>query len=530
MARSRSFDRVLSAFRLAHLAETNGLSTDDVLARRDAARDASADVSRRRFLATTALTAGAALTGGVTFAAAPRIAIVGGGLAGLACADRLRAKGLPSVVFEASTRFGGRCVSNRTLVSGMACEGGGELIDTAHKTMLAYANEFGLPVESYVRKRAAERYYFFGRSWSEAEVVDQFRQVVAGMQADLRAISGSATAYASNAADVAFDQLDLATYFATRTAGLPLIEAVLNEAYLAEYGRETSEQSTLNFLGFMRLNKQSKFEPFGVSDERYHLRQGNDGIVAGLAQKLAGSIQTGARLTRLARTATGRYQLFFNGSTRPELADAVVIAIPFTVLRQVDLDPSLNLSADKRRVIDTLGYGTNAKTMVAFVGRPWEELAAASGGVYSDLPNLQNSWESNRANAAGFGIITDYASGLRGQSLRTGALQSQVDSFLSDFDVAIPGVRARAVKNGSAYVAHLEHWPSNPFSLGSYTCYRPGQFTSVAGLEGQAAGALKFAGEHTDSFYSWQGYMEGACLSGIRAADEIRADIRNRRL
>jgi monoamine oxidase len=33
-------------------------------------------------------------------------------------------------------------------------------------------------------------------------------------------------------------------------------------------------------------------------------------------------------------------------------------------------------------------------------------------------------------------------------------------------------------------------------------------------------------GEHTDSFYSWQGYMEGACLSGLRTAGEVLADIK----
>ena len=75
-------------------------------------------------------------------------------------------------------------------------------------------------------------------------------------------------------------------------------------------------------------------------------------------------------------------------------------------------------------------------------------------------------------------------------------------------------------------MAHLEHWPTNPWSLGSYTCYQTGQFTSIAGLEGQSAGPLKFAGEHADSFYSWQGFMEGACLSGIRAANEILADVK----
>jgi monoamine oxidase len=32
---------------------------------------------------------------------------------------------------------------------------------------------------------------------------------------------------------------------------------------------------------------------------------------------------------------------------------------------------------------------------------------------------------------------------------------------------------------------------------------------------------LLFAGEHTNSFYEWQGFMEGAALSGIAAAKAI---------
>jgi len=412
-------------------------------------------------------------------------------------------------------------------VSGMACENGGELIDTSHKTMLRYANELKLGLESYIKKSGRETFWFFGRIWPEEEVVDLFRAVVARMQPDLHAISGAATFFDHNGADVAFDQMDLATYFATRTAGLSGLEALLNEAYLAEYGLETWQQSTLNFLGFMRLNKRSKFEPFGVSDERFHLVDGNDGIIRGLTGRIRGPVVTGARLTRLARSASGRVLLYFNGSSTPEVADAVVLAIPFTTLRQVQLDASLGWSGDKHRAIATLGYGTNAKTMVAFEGRPWDELYGASGGAYSDLPNLQCTWETNRARAVRYGIITDYASGTRGAALRTAQLQQQVGSFLTDFDVAFPGAAWRAATRQGKYVAHLEPWPSNPYSLGSYTCYMPGQFTSIAGLEGQAAGPVKFAGEHADSFYSWQGFMEGACLSGIRAANEILAEIKS---
>lgn len=520
---ARSLHRIWS---LALEANRRRWSTHDVITRHlDRQRRT---LSRRHFVRTVThgVAAGAALSAYRVGAAAPRVAIVGGGLAGLTCADRLQRAGITATVYEAASRLGGRCFSNRTLVPGMACENGGELIDTGHKTVLGYANEFGLALESYIKKRGEESYYFFGRHWSEAEVVNEFRQVVDRMQRDLRAISGSATFYRHTAHDVAFDHLDLATYFASRTNGLPLVAAVLNEAYLAEFGLETWQQSTLNFLGFMRLNRQSKFEPFGVSDERYHLIDGNDGLVAGLQSKLRGPLLTGARLTKLARTAGGRYQLYFNGSTRPDTADAVVLAVPFSVLRRVDLDASLGLSADKARAIASLGYGMNAKTMIAFRGRPWATLHGSGGGAYSDLANLQTCWESNRGRARQFGIITDYASGARGAALRVNALDRQVGQFLTDFDTVLPGMQAAAARAGGRYVAHLEHWPSNPNALGSYTCYTPGQFTTVAGLEAEPAGLVKFAGEHTDSFYSWQGFMEGACLSGIRAANELLADVK----
>ncbi|MET0500909.1 MAG: FAD-dependent oxidoreductase, partial [Candidatus Binatia bacterium] len=99
--------------------------------------------------------------------------------------------------------------------------------------------------------------------------------------------------------------------------------------------------------------------------------------------------------------------------------------------------------------------------------------------------------------------------------------------FLTDLDNVFPGALAAATRDASGrFLVHLEHWPSNPLTQGSYTCYRPGQFTSIAGNEGTPVGNLYFAGEHTNSFYDWQGFMEGAALSGIQAANEILQDIK----
>ena len=522
--------RLARLMRVAAFCERRGISAADALG---LAREAEErDWSRREFLRASAGAAAAVSLGLAGRAVArpvrgsPRIAIVGAGLAGLVCADTLLGRyGLSATIYEAhAKRIGGRCFSLRGLVAGKVAENGGEFIDTTHKTMRAYANEFNLAREDVGRAPGDVAYFFDNQRFTDKEVVEEYRQLVERMRPDLQASSGEPTFFAHNAMDVVLDRRSLAEYLDMRAWDLPLARAAISEAYVAEYGLEPSEQSCLNMLLFIHLDKRRRFTPFGVfSDERFHLVGGNDAIATNIAARLPEPVQMGMQLTEL-RMNAGEYELKFQGNAT-RVADTVVLTLPFTVLRQVKLDPSLGLSVDKRNAIDTLGYGTNAKTMIAFNGKPWLS-SGSNGSAYTDLTNVQTTWETSPMTPGAMSILTDYAGGNRGADLKPDSVQQQVAAFLAGLESVYPGVANAAVKNGVQFVAHLEHWPSNPLSQGAYTCYRLGQFTSVAGLEGQAAGRLKFAGEHTDSFYSWQGFMEGACLSGIRAAEEIVADIR----
>ena len=83
--------------------------------------------------------------------------IVGAGLAGLTCAHRLRQAGIPSTIYEAQQRVGGRCWSTRTVVPGLVGEHGGELIDTGHHRIRALAAELGLPLEDRLAAERASR-------------------------------------------------------------------------------------------------------------------------------------------------------------------------------------------------------------------------------------------------------------------------------------------------------------------------------------------------------------------------------------
>jgi monoamine oxidase len=539
VSRSPIFSEVARALRIARLCNDRGLSAAEGLdrAREAETRHAALRRSRREWLKTIARTGAA---GAAAFAASPvhrvlagaprpsvDVGIVGAGLAGLACADSLAGSGVEAAVYDANTRPGGRCWSLRGFFPGQVAERGGEFIDNPHKTMLGYARRFGLAVEDVLKEPGEVFYYFDGEHVPEAAVVDEFREFVDAMRVDLRRLSGEVTALSHTDADVEIDRTSLLAYLdgangAGLTAGR-IARAVISEAYVAEYGLEPDQQSCLNFLFFVHADRRSKFTPFGVfSDERYHVVDGNDRIVERLAQGLR-PIAYGMTLAAVRRTAGGRIELTFETGRRrvTRTHDAVVLAIPFTTLRDVELDPTLGLSPEKRAAIDLLGYGNNAKMMIGFDGRPWIE-RGGNGTAYADLPHVQTTWETNPSRAtARRGVLTDYSGGARGAALDPRRTQSEAQLFLGDLDRVFPGAWQAASRENGNVAAHLEHWPSNPLTRGSYTCYMPGQFTTIAGLEGLPADNLFFAGEHADSFYQWQGFMEGAALSGIAAAAGI---------
>lgn len=537
MSRTSSFHRFVRAVRIGNYCKDQTLPTREGVEQLAYLQSQRA-LTRRQFLADVGKLASAGAVATMldpwsrVFAAPPAapqvsVGIVGAGLAGLACANELRRHGITAKLYDAASRVGGRCWSLREFFPGQVAERGGEFIDTPHKTLLGYVKDFGLAIEDVDKQPGEVFYYFGGQRYAESAIVDEYRAFVPAMRSDLRKLSNEPTAADHTSADILLDTLSLAEYLDRRGAGR-LLTSVIEHAYKAEYGLEIDEQSCLNFLLFIHADRRSKFTPFGIfSDERYHVVDGNDRIAEGLSSRLPGQIETGMRLVRVLKTGAGKIELTFalGAATRQASFDAAVLALPFTTLREVELDAGLGLPTWKIEAIQSLGYGTNAKMMLGFNGRPWLALGG-NGESYSDLANHQLTWESNPTRASiDRGVLTDYSSGARGAALNPANLQGEAATFLNDLNVVFPGALTAATRDGSGKLrVHLEHWPSNPLTKGSYTCYRPGQFTAIAGNEGRPVGNLHFAGEHANSFYEWQGFMEGAALSGIQAAREILQD------
>lgn len=443
-----------------------------------------------------------------------RIAVVGAGMAGLLCAYRLREAGLDPTVYEASARAGGRMWTARgKLQDAQLVELGGEFIDSEHSTLLGLADELGIALDDLTPEPGirADSYFIAGRLLSETEIVDAFRPLAARMQEALRA--------AEQDPDV-FAKLDAQSIGAWLDAQPDLdanLSKLLRIAYVGEYGLPADEQSVLNLLWLIDSERPDPFRVFGDSDERFHAHLGNDQFPTELAKRLGERVQFGHRLTRV-REFGRKYRLSFDreGGALEREFDSVVLAIPFSVLRQVDL--ALELPPLKRQIIRELGYGTNAKVFGQFQSRVWLEQHRASGGSISDLAP-QATWDTSRGQAGASGVLTVFLGGREGLEAGAGTAEERMRGFLGDLDTIFPGTRA-AYREGSAL---RMHWPSMPFALGSYTCYRPGQAV-WSGQEGERVGHVHFCGEHTSVDY--QGYMEGAAESGERVAREILSDFR----
>jgi monoamine oxidase len=101
-------------------------------------------------------------------------------------------------------------------------------------------------------------------------------------------------------------------------------------------------------------------------------------------------------------------------------------------------------------------------------------------------------------------------------------VRAAVDRFLPLLDEVWPGASAHY-----AGTATLSYPTGDPHLLGSYSAYTLGQLTTFGGYEGVRQGRIHFAGEHCSR--EFPGFMEGAAAAGIRAAEEILADLERSR-
>ncbi len=296
---------------------------------------------------------------------------------------------------------------------------------------------------------------------------------------------------------------------------------LLNVAYNIEFGLETKDQSSLLMVDFIGTDLDKPFEIFGESDEAWRIKGGSSALINALVASLKdkAEMQLGHALTEI---ATKDEQIVINlaapgGGMRTEGYDAVVLALPFTKLREVKGLEGLELGEEKLKCIREYGFGQNGKVMIGTTSRVWRSPdsglpAPSNGSFYSDL-GFQDLYETSRAQPGEAGIITNYI------GIKAGITdaKSALDAFRAD----LPKMSPKMAESLDPNAVTSFFWGPYPYTLGSYAATKPGQYTTFPEVAAEPAldGRLQFAGEHTS--VDWFGFMNAAVESGNRVADAL---------
>jgi monoamine oxidase len=344
------------------------------------------EYSRREFLKRAGVTGAAVAVAGpvalsqrANAATAPRIAIVGGGIAGLNAALRLADKGYASTIYEASPdRVGGRMHSDTGyFANGQVAEFCGELIDTGHMTIRQLAQRFKLPTVDLLGAEpngTEDTYWFFGGYYSKDQADKDFQPIHQTLQGQVQATSYPTTYKIHTDAGVFFDQMSVYDWIETYVAAghRSPMGALLDAAYNIEYGAETTDQAALNLMYLLGYNASpGNFLIYGASDERFHIAGGNQQLPEAIANYLGRqTIEQGWAMRSIRANADGTVSMSFSTPDKNQTvtADHAILALPFAVLRTLDYTKA-GFDSLKKTAITQLGAGRNGKLQLQFSSR-----------------------------------------------------------------------------------------------------------------------------------------------------------------
>ncbi|WP_019528097.1 flavin monoamine oxidase family protein [Dasania marina] len=469
--------------------------------------------------------------GGPPSSSDPRVAVIGAGLAGLRCAHRLNklGSGFNISVYEASTRLGGRCYTARGYFDdGQITEWGGEFINTSQTEIRNLAHKLGLTLDDeHASPPDGKQWmgYVDGQYYTESQIGSDWDiELILTLNNALQAAPnpGQVTYENYNAEHLRLDNMLAADWMDEIGLGRnSSIGRLMLGLGVSELGVDPNEQSALNMLGIMGTRPQP-------AAERFRIRGGADQLITGMEQELpSGTVVTDKALTAIQGDSNGPYTLSFNDGSSA-VCDALVLALPFTTLRDVDIAPAIwnAFRPQKRQAINELGMGHNAKVQVQCNSRTWHnpinvggEIISCNGSTLTDPDSHIVSWDPTSNQAGSKGVLANYLGGSKGLNLSsTQPFQvshaNDVSNFLNSVNNVFPGTAAAF--NGKALTSD---WTINPWSKGSYSSFWQGQYTSFGGAPAKPEGNIFFAGEHTDS--KDHGYLNGAVRSGERAAIEV---------
>lgn len=442
------------------------------------------------------------LTVSVLFAgSAPKISVVGAGLAGLTAAYRLEKMGHPVTVYEARGRLGGRV---HTVSAGNSYTelGGQNFFDGGlAENITALTEELGIETLTCPINPAHAQYVYQGKAYSYFDVFRNFKKL------PTESLYLSLKETAANAKNLN----EILTIFSEEDDHFRFVAESRMRGYEGNDCKDLSNYYVDSFWKFF----ESGFEIAGLENlgeeipwAMQSVKGGNKCLIDALASQLLHPVHTHFVLQKISSTQGGKIQLQFKNGQKM-VTDIAILALPCSTLRDVEIEEGL-IPEDQRHAIEILQYGTNAKILVPIQLNDLHVPGFSQTGLAATWFNQDHS------------IMTLYYGGAHGVFDSSNAK--------GIFEKEIPALKLLYPKMSFSKEGSIVgmSWINEEFSKGSYSSWGVGQYEIFGELKEDDCGEtvrkvfrsvngnIFFAGEHTA--LEEPATMEGAVESGERAA------------
>jgi monoamine oxidase len=414
--------------------------------------------------------------------------IVGAGLSGLAAAYALKKAGWRVTVLDARHRIGGRVLSYSFPQSpNLICELGGEWIGAKHRQVRALCREFNIELQdhrfaaSLMRDGVVKRPGQWNFSPHAQSAFQKFQQQYKGYK---------------HRDKVRLDRYDWWTWL--QNIGFTEDDLQLRDLVdSTDFG-----ESIRHVSAYMAAAEYFESGPNNEMD--FKMTGGNSRLVNELAVRIGPeNIRTSTPVEEI-RQRAGRITVRAKGDAFS--ADTCICTVPSRVLEAIRFDPPL--PSAQLAAAEELQYSRIVKNSVLFSERFWE---AEDFSLVSDVTS-HYYFHSTKRQPGTEGILCSYAIGEKADVLAAQNDRRRMDIITRDL---IP-LNERAPQLGRAITSYA--WQRDRYTQGAYALYRPGQWFTLRPLLQRPHGKVLFAGEH---LADWQGFMEGAVVTGQEAAQAL---------
>jgi monoamine oxidase len=435
--------------------------------------------------------------------AGKRVVVVGAGFGGLACAYELLAAGYDVTVIDARNRVGGRVLSFNDIVPGKNVEGGGELIGSNHPTWVAYAEKFKLKFLDVAEDADLFAPIVIGGKVLDEETCNKVWEELDPALATANAMAEPIDAFEPWKTPGA-KELDAQTVesWISQAEGDANLKAAMRAQLAGDNGVGCEQQS---LLGLLAAIKGGGLEKYWSDSEVYRCDGGNQLLATKLAEGLgANRIVLKLPVTKI-DTSKG-VCVVTCADNRTLECDDVVLAVPPTTWGKIEIKPGIPTDMAPQ-------LGVNVKYLAQVKKRFWLD-AKRSGFSLSDT-DISWTWESTDGQDTGDGPagLTAFSGAAAAAAMRGTPAGERDAKYAEDMEVAQPGFKENFIN------ARFMDWPGDQWTLGGYSCPKPGNLLTAGPKLRAGLGKLHFAGEHCS--HAFPGYMEGALNSGVALAKRL---------